>query len=265
MLVRRSLQLAQTQAATDAAIIDTISRLSDEQVARHGSIAGSPRLWNFEGIPVTIVVTSEAGRIDINTADSDLIIAFLRSQSVSEDDSATLLQDLHRRQHVGDAPLGPEFALASNAPVGTSSASETPLESTEDLQQIPSWARQNLGCWNDALTVYTGLRDISSSNASVSVVGALQWAQKYRLGDREWLQTASALVPGNGSRSVLGEVIRIEARATRSTDVVAVSTWVGRLTGRLDKPMLTMHWGHTSEHEAACQPSIAAQTFDSRS
>ncbi len=80
LLVRRSLQLAQAQAAADAAIVYTLSNLSDEQVSRRGPTDGSARSWQFNGVDVTIMVTNEAGRIDVNAADDDLIYAFLISQ-----------------------------------------------------------------------------------------------------------------------------------------------------------------------------------------
>jgi len=73
IVTHRSLEVARAQAAADAAIVHTISQLSDEQVDRHPPTNGSGLSWEFEGFTATISVSNEAGRLDANTASSELL------------------------------------------------------------------------------------------------------------------------------------------------------------------------------------------------
>ena len=62
-------ELAQAEATTDAALVNTIAMLSDEKTSRHPPIDGQPQTWEFQSIPVTVAISNEDGRIDVNTAD----------------------------------------------------------------------------------------------------------------------------------------------------------------------------------------------------
>src|SRR5258708_1738433 len=66
-------EFAQAESTTDAALVNAISMLSDEKTSRHPRIDGRPQTWEFQGIPVAVAISNEDGRIDLNTADDDLI------------------------------------------------------------------------------------------------------------------------------------------------------------------------------------------------
>jgi general secretion pathway protein K len=247
VLVRRSLQLAQAQAAADAAIVNALSNLSDEQVSRHGPLDGSARSWHFNGVDVTVSVTNEAGRIDVNEGEDDLIYAFLMSQEIAEADSHALLKDLRRWQQASDAPTG-------STPGRNGSNAKHPLQTIDELAQIPAWKNQPLGCWTDAFTVYTGSPSINSVYAGQLGLAALQWANEHHLDDKEWLQRTPASAWTNGYQSVSGEILRIQAQAKLTDEVSARADWVGRLTGNSNGPALTMRWSHSLQNrEASCQ------------
>ena len=217
-------EFAQAEATTDAAIVDAISRLSDEKSARHPRIDGQPQTWDFQGIPVAVSISDEAGRIDVNTADDDLILAFLYSQDIHEDRAAVMLSELRKYQHVANGP----------APQGT-------LRTIEELKRIPNWAAQNLDCWEDSLTVYSGLPNVNSSDATEPVNAALKWANDHHVGNREWAgakPTPAAL----SDQSLLGDVLRIVAVASPNPGITAGTEWIGRLTGDGHEPTLTMKW-----------------------
>jgi general secretion pathway protein K len=238
ILAHRALDLARAQAAADAAIVDTISKLSDEQTARHPSIGGGVGNWEFDGFTVVVSISKEAGRIDVNTASDELILAFLQSQGMSQDIASTLLDALRDRP-----------ARGLNRATGNG-----PLESLEELRQIPSWTAQNPGCWMDSLTVYTGLPGVDVADATPKALAALQWAQAHHLGNRDWIAAAPAAAGATATRSVFGEVLRIRATASATKDVSTTSEWVGRLTGDRQKPILTMRW----EHDVPTAPSACS-------
>ena len=253
VLVRRSLQLAQAQAAADAAVIYTLSNLSDEQVARHGPMDGTARSWQFNGAAVTIAVTKESGRINVNAADDDLIHAFLMSQGLAEEDSKTLLKDLRDRQQIAGTEIDTAMSPTAGAPVIGSSTGKHQLQTIDELAQIASWKNQALECWADALTVYSGSPNVSGTDARGPALAALRWAEAHHIGDRQWTQQTSASAQSNEPTAVIGEVLRIATLAKLSDNVSAGTEWVGRLTGNSNGPTLTMRWAHVMPRpQGAC-------------
>ncbi len=218
VITHRTLEIAQAEAAADAAIVDTISRLSDEQLDRHPSVHGASFPWEFQGIHVTITVSSEAGRIDLNAADDDLLLAFLLSRALDQDAATALLSTLREWRHAG------------------------PLAATEELRQIPGWNEKNLDCWMDSLTVYTGLPGVSVADATPELLKALASAKLRQIGKHDWNRTPPEDTSTAAPRSVLGEVLRISSKATVSGDVSVHKIWVGRVTGDRRNPTLTLRW-----------------------
>jgi type II secretory pathway component PulK len=232
-------EYAQAESTTDAALVNAIAMISDEKTSRHPPIDGQPQSWKFQGVPITVSISNEAGRIDVNTADDDLVLAFLYSQGIGEDRAMTLLSDLRKYQHVAEGP-----ALA-----GT-------LRTTDELKKIPSWAAQNLNCWADAFTVYTGLSSVHASDAAEQVAAALKWARDHHVGNREWTG-ASATPSSRSDQSLLGEVLRIVASTSPNPDITARSEWIGRLTGDGHQPTLTMRWSRTANApNASCKNNV---------
>jgi hypothetical protein len=245
ILTHRALEIAQAQAATDAAIVDTISRMSDGQVSRHPAI-GSTRDWEFDGVKMVVSAGDEAGRIDVNTADRDLLLAFLYSQGVDEDAAGVMLGQLRRGEP------------GANSDASADGNTHGPLQSVDELRRLPAWRNKNVDCWLDSLTVYTGLPGITAADATTKGLQALQWAKAHQLGGHDWIVDPNAASGAAFERSMLGEVLRIVATSSGSPDVVATSEWVGRLTGDARKPILTMRWEHIkSEPHSACNDAAA--------
>ena len=209
LLARRSLELAEAQAAADAAIVNTISRLTAQQINRQQPL-GVLDTWEFGSVPVTITVSAEAGRIDVNAASQQLLLAFLQAHGVSAASASDLLAQLRSRPR--------------------------PLERTEELRQIPGWQEQDLRCWLGSFTVYSGRPDVTVSDAPPGVLTALRWLAATG-------GTTAAPVTASPARSVLGEVVRIRV-SVRVGEANTTSEWIGRLTGDLSRPMLTMRWDH---------------------
>jgi hypothetical protein len=221
-------ELALAESTTDAALVNAIAMLSDEMISRHPRVDGQPQTWDFQGIAVAVSISNEAGRIDVNVADDDLILAFLFSQGIPEVQATVMLSDLRKYQRVAEGP----------APPGT-------LRSIDELKQIPSWAARKLDCWADALTVYTGLPNVDSSDATEQVDAALKWANDHRKGNREWVG-ASSTRSAASDQSLLGEVIRISASTAPNPGITVGSEWIGRLTGDAHQPTLTMRWSRVA-------------------
>lgn len=220
ILVHRALDIAQAEAAADAAIIASISNLSDAQVNRHPAINGGEQPWAFANAKVVISISREAGRIDLNKADRNLLLALLYSRAVEPETAAVLIDQLH------------DWLV-----------SKGPLRSVDELKQLPGWKAQPLDCWVDGLTVYTALPGVSSKDAGPLVLASLRLAQERHLGGQDWaISSSTSGLAMDGS--VLGEVLRISTKVAVGENLIARSVWVGRLTGDLERPMLTMQWDH---------------------
>jgi hypothetical protein len=225
VLTHNNFVIAQAQAASEAAIIDTISKLSDEQVSRHPAL-GTVQTSDFGGTPVAVTVSNEAGRIDVNSAEVELISAFLQSQGVSQDVAGKMLNEL---------------------------GGWKPLESLDELRRIPGWEERPLDCWMESFTVYTQLPGVNTSEAGPGVLSALRWAQAHHLGDRNWIDSDAPVAAPILNRSVLGDVLRIVTTATPADGTAITSEWVGRLTGDSRQPSITMRWGHAAMVAPNCK------------
>ncbi len=238
MLARHAFDLARAQAAADAAIVNTISRLADEQASRHPQ-PGVSESWTFDSMPVTMVVSSEGGRIDVNTAGDELLRAFMQTQGVSADIASTLLQQLRAWQGI----------VTGTTTNSNSSVHSRSLETIDELRELPGWREQNLNCWSAALTVYSGRPDIAVPDATPGALAALEWLRAHSVDHADQTTSADTLTTtttGTASslpRSVVGDVIRIRASAT-ANDVNTTSEWIGRVTGSSSLPALTMRWDH---------------------
>jgi hypothetical protein len=230
IVIHRDLESARLELAAEAAIVEALSRLSDERVNRHPALHDADQHWEFEGIRVVFSVSKESGRIDVNTAQKELLLAFLYAQGVSSDTAESMLNDLQDRID------SPRTIQIDGARI------KTPLQSTEELRAIPSWRAQPLDCWMDALTVYTGLPGVSSDDAVSMVVDTLALARDRLVGGRAWSAGGNQRVVTD--QSLVGEILRISARATLSSTGVATATWVGRLTGNREHPTMTVRWDH---------------------
>jgi general secretion pathway protein K len=233
LLTRRGFDLARAQAAADAAVVNTISKLSDEDAARRPPL-GAPQSWDFDGISTTVSVTREAGRINVNAANDELLSGFLQANGVNEDTASTLVKELRTWQ-------------GRSAELGTTARSSS-LATIEQLRQVPGWHAQNLNCWMGSLTVYSGQADVAAYDATPGALAALRWMQAHHP-DSSYVPTSEVSPPAS-ARSVLGDVIRIRASAVAS-EVTTSSEWVGRLTGDITRPTLTMLWDHGTPRESS--------------
>jgi hypothetical protein len=139
ILARGDLDLARAQAAAGAAVINTLSRLSDEETSRRPSMTTSTQ-WEFDHVQTSTDISNEAERIDLNAASDEVIFAFLQSQGVQPQSAGNLLKQLRARQGAAAGPAG----TRSNA-----------LKMVDELDQLSEW-RGKVSCWRDSLTVYSG-------------------------------------------------------------------------------------------------------------
>jgi Type II secretion system (T2SS), protein K len=245
LIAHRTADLTSMRAVEDAAIVDAISKLSDAQTDRHPQIGGAAQNLEFDGISITVSIQDEAGRIDLNSGNDNILLAFLQTQGTDQSAAASLVAALRERQNSHAATettaygIGGSPAANPHAPIGS------PLDSVDELRQIPQWAAAvDLECWMNSFTVYSGAAVPVASHATESISAALQWLNEHHPTDQHSSIASTAQHDTGNPRSVVGEVFRIRATARGFNDVTTATEWVGRLTGDIDRPILTMQWEH---------------------
>jgi hypothetical protein len=240
ILVHRGAQGAGAEEIADAAILSTIAALSDGRVSRHPAIDGIPKQSEWRGTKVTLTISNEAGRIDLNAATDELVLAFFQSQGLDAAHAAILVRDLRSLQYERN-PISDRSTILS----------------TTELEQIPSWRLEKLQCWMTSFTVYTGSAEVKTQMATPAVQNALAWNREHRLGEYAAAGAVSSnTLPSDG---VIGDVLRIRSTVSISTDeqtahpTSATKEWIGRLTGDIHRPMLTMRWGASDSQSSPCK------------
>jgi hypothetical protein len=239
-IAHRSEQIAQAEAAANAALISTLSQLADEEISRHPSLDGRPLLVPAEDAVASVAVDKETGRIDVNEADDDLIVAYLESKGVPADEAAMLVRELRDRTK-------PPLSVANFS----KSPNTTMLYSIEDLRQLPNWAKEGaLDCWLQDFTVYSRQSDVSPRDAVPAVLDALNFGREHHIGERGWSDAASAMSTEMSPRSAIGELLRITSSVALAPETTVSVIWIGRLTGERTRPLLTFRWARVSARSA---------------
>lgn len=135
---RNAARIAQGDALAQAAISRALFELykppGSPGVWKRDALA---RGWSFEGAEVAVRLTDESAKIDINTANNELLKGLFRQAGMGEDDAARLLdavldwrdQDSLRRPNGAEEPEYEQAGLKVAPANG-------PFQSTEELQLV---------------------------------------------------------------------------------------------------------------------------------
>lgn len=164
---------------------------------------GVPRRWRFDGQDLTIAVSNETSRIDLNEAPPELLAALLVALEVPEDEAAAIAdaivdwRDEDDLEQLNGAEDG-DYEDA-NRVVG---AKDEPFAAIEELQQVLGVDRELYLRLAPELTVDAGGANLDEQFASPAVLAALQGIPleeaRLRVEERD-----SPVLPGSeGPRSV---------------------------------------------------------------
>ena len=135
---RNAALIARGEALAQAAVARAVMELykgqgSPEVWKRDGEL----RNWAFDGVEVTIRLSDESAKIDINTANNELLKGLFRYAGLSEEDAAKLLDAVldWRDPDTLKRPFGAEEAEYEQAGLKYRPANY-PFQSTEELQLV---------------------------------------------------------------------------------------------------------------------------------
>jgi general secretion pathway protein K len=164
LVVRNSLSIARAEAAADAGVHRALSELF-----RPGSVEGAWKRdgevheWRYEGIPVTVSMADESGKIDINTATEPLLKGLLMSAGVDEEEATRLLDAIL------DCAEDAEYQAAGL----NYRPSNTPFQAIEELQLVLGMRPETYRRIAGSITVFSRQPGIRLQTASREVLMAI--------------------------------------------------------------------------------------------
>ena len=245
----RFAEAAQADLTLDAAIRVVMLRLIAPPDHAQPWPIGSTQTVDVLDEHVSLVVQREAGRIDLNTANPDLLTALFAANGWRESDASSMAARIVDWRDPDDetSPGGAESKEYQAAHLSYGPHNGL-FESVDELRQVLGSERIS-GELYDSLTVFSHAPGAVESAATPAVLKALAWADQRQLGGHRWLNDQS-----NGARPTVGaptpaalsgEVLRLRAcmhhPTTERCRVVVV-----RLTGNARKPFQVFEWRSAS-------------------
>ena len=240
----RYAQAAQADLTLDAAIRVMILRLIAPPDRAPPFPIGNTQTVGVLDENVTIIVQREAGRIDLNTADRDLLMALFAANGWSERDASSMAaRIIDWRDPDDDVEEGGAESREYQAAHLNYGPHDGLFESVDELRQVLGSERINDELY-DSLTVFTHAPVAMESVATPAVKRAFVWADQRQLGGHRWLSeqpgVGSPVIPAPSATALSGEVIRVRACINQPTQRCREAVF--RLTGNVRKPLQVFEW-----------------------
>lgn len=233
-------QSAKLKYAAEGAIQRTIYEISQTR-SRRGSKAAINREYQIDGFAVSVRIESEAGRVNINRADPDLLRFLIVAAGTNEDDARAIAEAIAdwRDEDSIKRPRGaeePEYRAAGLS-YGPRNA---PFRSLGELAQVMGMKTDLFVCLRSDLTIYTPSGGVNEKLASTRVRSALRMLRGYRTEGNGASGTGRSLMNPAGSMS--GNVLRIHAVARGTGDRRYNITAIVRPSGNRKAPAWIHGW-----------------------
>jgi general secretion pathway protein K len=188
---RNAAAIARGEALAQGAIARALMELfkppgSPEGWRRDGSLRG----WAFDGTPVAVRLSDESAKIDVNTANPELLKGLFRYAGLSEEEAVRLLDAVldWRDPDSLRRPFGAEEAEYAQAGLKGLPAN-FPFQSTEELQLVLGMRPEVFQRIAPMITVYSrqpGVNPhLASRNALLTIPGVTPEQVDLYLGERE--------------------------------------------------------------------------------
>ena len=157
-------------------------------------------------------LTNENSRIDLNTAEDNLVSAVLQSLGMSASEASERIRNLRRYQgiNISDSSDNGESLDAENIGV----AANTPLISVGELARVTGWSfPPTMKCLRNAFTAYTQSHGFDVSAVDPAFKKALMSASLNPGQSIQRKASESTLPSSTTQQSAIGDVLRINAVA----------------------------------------------------
>jgi len=222
----RYAESVQAESIDDSAIRVVLLRLFAGRRSGTAWLIAQPQAHALLDSSVDVMVTRELGRVDLNAAAPEILMAFFAANGWTESDA----------QAMADRIVLCRQTDASRVP-------DAPFHAVTELKQLPGGAGITPELL-DAFTVYSQAPVPLPTAAPGAVRKALLWADRHQSGGHRWLTDE----PQIGAESLaaepaalIGEVLRVQA-CLRGSAAVQCRVATVRLTGNINKPLQVFEW-----------------------
>jgi len=224
----------------DSAIRLTLLKVIAAPRTRSDPISLNSQLTVFES-NVAVTIELENGRIDLNSAEDDLLFAYFMANGWTEPAARTLVARIADWKDADDVTRtgGAELRdyLSSGKNYGPRNA---PFEAVEELRQILG-AETLKSSLLDSFTVYTHARLPVAAASPTPVRAALDWADANELGDHPWHRATESQPLAPSAGDLVGQIIRIHA-CVRQAGMQICREAVVRPVGQPNSPFQVFLW-----------------------
>jgi general secretion pathway protein K len=237
-LLRRSIESCQALEAADSAIRLMLLELGAPAVRSAAEAALHERTYQISAYSVTVFFDDEAGRIDLNNADENLLTAAFAANGFAEATARASAQRIIDWRDADDVPgaSGAEHRdyRGEGNTIGPRNGRFATVQELRGVLGLAALPDEML----DAFTVYTHFATVRTDTVVAPVMRTLRWANQRRLGGRIWLGDGAPEPPSSAES---GRVLRLRACIDGSvSDICRIA--VVRLTRRWDQPAMVYAW-----------------------
>jgi general secretion pathway protein K len=238
-LAQQEQQIAELDTIASGALNIAILRLLDPSISMQPPVDATPFTVYFAEHLLRLTVQDEAGKIDLNMVQPDLLLRLLISTGVDPIAAQTLADRILDWREAGigkrlNGAKAPEYRAAGYA----YGPREGPFETVEELKLVMGMTPQLFDALAPTLTVYSQTPWVDPSVAPPGVLRALPGMDEGAVAGL--LQARAA----GGSTPVvkLGHAFTISVEADGPDQLLARRSGVVRLTGRQNAPIWVYRW-----------------------
>jgi general secretion pathway protein K len=243
-LVARSMDAGQARELADSAIRLALRELIDSQQATGSD---DHRYWTSTRVidvfeqRVNMTLDLEAGRVDLNFADQDLLFALFAANEINEAAAVALAASIIDWRDADDTarPSGGERSEYQR--LGrTFAPRNAPFETAAELSLVLGAEQIPAALWS-SVTVHTHIATVEQRVAGPSVERALRWADARQLGGHRWVNDeAGAATDEIVAQALTGQAVRV--RACLDAPRAACRVAIVRFTGNAQAPLQVLQW-----------------------
>jgi general secretion pathway protein K len=238
-LARHRLEIAELSALAGGALNIAILRLLDPSLGMQPPVDATPFIVAFAGREMRLAVQDEAGKIDLNMVQPDLLLRLLTSAGVDLMAAQTLVDRIldWREPAIATRLNGakaPEYRAAGYA-YGPRNG---PFESVEELKLVMGMTAELFDAIAPALTIYSQTPWVDPSFAPLAALRALPGMDEAAIANLLQARAAATARPA----IMLGHTFTITAEANGPAGLHVNRSAVIRLTGRPNAPFWVYRW-----------------------
>ncbi len=245
-LARDHTELAELDAIADAALNITILRLLDPSAAAQPPVDSTPFVISFAGHQLRVSVQDEAGKIDLNMAQGEVLHRLLTSVGVDVEVADGLVDKILDWREPGAARRLNGAKAADYRRAGFSYGPRNgPFESVAELKLVMGMTPQLFSLIAPALTVYSQTPWVDPDLAPRYVLLALSGNAGGAVAQAAAATAQTRLT--SAVRLAHAFTITADTRGAGQTDVAKIA--VIRLTGSRSPPFWVYRWGPTARED----------------